>query len=358
MSLKYKTIIGVALIEACLLMLLVWHTMSLMRSSNETLFLQRADTTTQLFISMIKDPILAFDLATLETSVEQLLTGEGIDYVKVWGYDQLLTTAGNIGFVEWTQASTVATGFDEGGAVYRVVEQISVANENYGQVEIGFNSSDMQQRQGEAIRMAGIMAIIAICLSALFSFFLGSWIVNRLEQLHQASKALAKGEYGIQIPVQGRDEIAQTVNLFNSMSKEVKLTADEMRDLNKSLEYEVVSSKNELAYSNQAFDNVIEVMSDAMIVVDQDGDLLRANPAFEEFTGIEQSSWSDFSLATLLHTKDRITVDHTKQWSANNQQEMLLKRVDGEDIPVLVSSAVVDFSGDTNWLITMRDLRQ
>ncbi len=53
MSFRYKTIIGVALIEAVMLSLLIWSAISILTSSNELELIKRARTTTELFAILI-----------------------------------------------------------------------------------------------------------------------------------------------------------------------------------------------------------------------------------------------------------------------------------------------------------------
>lgn len=357
MSFRYKTILGVALIEASLLIFLVWSTIGMMRSSNESLLLQRADSSTQLFVAMIKDPILSFDLATLETSVEQLLTGDGVSYVKVWGYDQLLTHGGLMQAPSSSEGSSAQTGFDKTGDLYRVVTDVGVAGEKYGQVEIGFDAAQMQASLTEALQSASVVAFVEIILSALFSFLLGTWLVRQLEDLRDASKAISQGEYGVQIPVRGKDEIAETASLFNNMSKDLQTATQELLDLNQSLEQQVVNRTAELVYSKQSLENIIQAMSDAMVVVNPAGEVVRANPAFHSITNIPTQQLAGYSLSKIFKQKGHLQGVELVLSTTFQQREMQLINIAGSDIPVMVSVAKVEFDGEIDWLLTMQDLR-
>lgn len=66
MSLKLKTILGVAFIEAILLALLITLTMNYLKSTNYDGLEKRAHTTVNLFASTTKDAVLSYDLASLD----------------------------------------------------------------------------------------------------------------------------------------------------------------------------------------------------------------------------------------------------------------------------------------------------
>ena len=73
MSFRFKTVLGIALIETLALILLVWSSVDYLRSSNQDAFAKRAEATTRLFAAMTKDAVLATDLASLEDFVSNLL---------------------------------------------------------------------------------------------------------------------------------------------------------------------------------------------------------------------------------------------------------------------------------------------
>ena len=78
MSFRLKTILGIALIEAVLLAVLIVTGLRWLQESNQAQLLQRAETSVHLFAALTKDAVLAADLATLESFVQEVLTNPGI----------------------------------------------------------------------------------------------------------------------------------------------------------------------------------------------------------------------------------------------------------------------------------------
>ena len=59
MSFRLKTILGIASIQAVLLVLLIWISIGYLRSSNENELMKRAQTVVHLFGTTTKDAVLA-----------------------------------------------------------------------------------------------------------------------------------------------------------------------------------------------------------------------------------------------------------------------------------------------------------
>ena len=95
-SLRIKTMIGTAVIEAVLLTVLIFVVIDFMMESANDAMNKRATTTTQLFASATKDALLSFDLATLDSFTQELLQNPDILYVKVLNTDkQIMSFAGD-----------------------------------------------------------------------------------------------------------------------------------------------------------------------------------------------------------------------------------------------------------------------
>ena len=78
LSIRAKTILGVGFIEILMLGLLLVLMNGFIKSTNYEALELRAKTTTQLFAQMVTDSVMSFDLATLESSADELLKSEAI----------------------------------------------------------------------------------------------------------------------------------------------------------------------------------------------------------------------------------------------------------------------------------------
>lgn len=258
MSFRLKTILGVALIEAVLLFLLILSAMSFLRTSNEEELLKRAYSTAELFASAARDPALNMDLSALESLVQQLLGNAGIVYVRVIGNRGSVLAAGGDSQALVRRFRADRTLDDVDDAVLDAFADMQVGDLRQGRVEIGFSTHSIQHVIERArARTIGI-ALGEMVLVALFSYALGVYLTRGLRQLREASTQIASGRLGVQVPVNGKDELAATARTFNEMSLRLQQAdADRQRaedalvKLNEDLERRMRARTEQLAEANR-----------------------------------------------------------------------------------------------------------
>ncbi len=357
MSFRLKTILGVALIEVILLVILVWNGMSMMHQSSESQLLQRAETTASLFSSMVKDAVLSYDLATLETFVSELMKNEGLVYVRIYDQDQMLAAAGDeiqraMPFIQDHSLEEV------NDAVFDIEASITEAGQQYGRVQLGLSTTLLEEKLTAATIKTSSLAVIEILLSALFSFLLGSWLVKQLEVLRHASSEIASGQLGVQIPIKGSDEIAETANYFNQMSLALQRSTDALNQLNTSLEDQVTERTRQLAYANQSLQSILESMSEILLVVDDQGQIQLTNPASQRLLGYEEKHLVNQDLHVLLAEDDKRRLDWMMQEQVQSGEEFALLTASGEWLPVLMMASRIDDQEQGFTVITAQDLRE
>jgi len=246
MSLRFKTVIGVAVIEAFLLALLIGTIVSHQRDSAEQSLQKRAHTTATLFASTTKDPLLSLDLASLEAFSEELLGNPDLVYVRV------LDASGQI-YAEAGNTSLLSSGFtadklldDVTDGVYDTSADIDESGIIYGRVELGFDIKAITQELSNARSLGIGIAAVEMLLVGLFSLLLGTYLTRQLKVLQSTARKISKGDYTSRIRVTGNDEVAEVSSAFNRMSvalHESQISRDkfeqQLLDLNQTLEDKV-----------------------------------------------------------------------------------------------------------------------
>ena len=258
MPFRLKTILGIASIEAALLLILILSSINFLRTSNEQELLNRAYTLARIFATTTQDAVLSTDLALLESATQQALANPGVVYVRIRGPQDLVFAEGGDAtqLKRPFQANNQSHTIDDG--VFDANADIIIAGTRYGRVEIGLSTATLQEVLTVARHRMAIIAIIGMVVVALFSFMLGHYLTRGLDQLRDASRRLASGELGFTIPVKGRDELAETAVTFNEMSQRLsdlhkqrtKAEAD-IHALNALLETRVQQRTAELEATNQ-----------------------------------------------------------------------------------------------------------
>jgi signal transduction histidine kinase/DNA-binding response OmpR family regulator len=222
MSFRLKTILGIASIEAVLLVILIWSSLGYLRASNEDELSKRAHTVVHLFGTTTRDSILSTDVATLESAVHEVLKNPGVEYARVIGRRGVILAEG--GRAELLRRPFHAeAGFDsDHHGMLDVAEDVVVENAPYGRVEIGLSTGSLAEVLASARQRMEIIALIEMAMVALFSFALGTYLTRGLAKLQQASRHIAAGELTYRLDIRGNDELAETARSFNQMSGQLE----------------------------------------------------------------------------------------------------------------------------------------
>ena len=224
MSFRLKTILGIAAIEAVLLTLLVWSGLYFIKQSVEQEFTQRAQATVKAFTVTTKDAVIASDLASLQNFVQETLNYPGVLYAQVQdGNGRILASAGDETLLARPFVADVDLGAVTDG-VFNLSSEIMEAGMLFGRVELGLSVAAPRQLEATARRYSISLALLEMGLVALFSLALGVYLTRQLTKLTEGSRRIAAGEFGYQVAVKGRDELAETARSFNLMSARVRDT--------------------------------------------------------------------------------------------------------------------------------------
>jgi hypothetical protein len=166
---RQKTIIGVASIEAILLLILVWTGISYLRTSNESELIKRASTTLTLLSRASRDAVLSTDIATLQDIVNDAIATPGLGYVRILAPNGvILAEAGSQLPASGSFSADVNYAGVDDGSFDKAID-ITESNTHYGRIEIGLSTAYINTIVSEARRKAGTIALVEMLLVALFS---------------------------------------------------------------------------------------------------------------------------------------------------------------------------------------------
>ncbi|MDO6693201.1 ATP-binding protein [Aliiglaciecola sp. 3_MG-2023] len=268
LSLRNKTIVSIAVIEAVLLVALIFTAINFMRNTLNENLVSRSTTVATLFASTTKNAVLTYDLASLETYCAELLSNPDILYVRVVNTEnQVLAQAGDNNLLarQFNQDIDVSNVTD---GVFDSFVNITEAEQLYGRVELGVDTLNIQDSLEVIKKWTTSIAIIEMALVALFSFFLGNYLTRQLESLRIAARKVSQnvesGSFNqAQLPVNGKDELAEVTRAFNKLvttleyeNSRKQAYQDELEELNRTLEQKVAQRTTLLHQRNDELEQI------------------------------------------------------------------------------------------------------
>ncbi|UXI00247.1 ATP-binding protein [Photobacterium sp. TY1-4] len=309
MTLRMKTILGIALIEALVLAVLIVSGMHWLKDSNE----QRLETSSRQLVSVFakatRDAVLASDLAYLDSFAASIVSEHNLAYIRITDGDGTeLAVHGDYQGVD-RQVKPV----DAQDEVYDVASEIRVGSHSFGLVEMGVRVDGLQQLLNHVAQSSLILAGVEMVLVALFSLALGTYLMTRLDRLKCGVEEVGRCGPGTQIEINGNDEVSRVGEAFNRMSRSLA-EAQQALELEHRHQLALAAKVKELA-------QVAECARDAIVITNADGEITWVNGAFEQLTGYRLAELDGQTPGRLLQGQntDPETVAKIRRSLADNQ---------------------------------------
>ena len=215
MKFRTKTILGIALIESVLLSVLGLSILGQLQSSNEAELERRAATTARLISASTRDALIAYDLASLESVVSEIMDTGDLAYVRVLDpHDQPLVERGNLPTQKFSADENIWKVSD---GIYDREIPMTVSGQTFGSIQFGIDIAPLQALIAKTRNWTLSISLLEILLVAVFSSILGTYLTRQLLSLRNASQTIAHGDLSRDLLVVGNDELAETAAAFNHM---------------------------------------------------------------------------------------------------------------------------------------------
>jgi signal transduction histidine kinase len=113
--------------------------------------------------------------------------------------------------------------------------------------EVGYRYLDYREMlHRAAIPLLNLMLGISLLMLALFPLFFKRGLVDPLERLLQGMARVDQGDLDVVVPVQYEDEIGTLTHAFNRMTRSLRISEEDLRTLNLTLEQRVREQTREL----------------------------------------------------------------------------------------------------------------
>jgi len=163
-----------------------------------------------------------------------------------------------------------------------VAVAVTVNDEVVGVARVSLPLTEINQALGHINRTIIWVAVIAAVVAILLALQLSRIVTRPVKKLTQASKKMAEGELGQEIPVTSRDEVGQLARAFNQMAVRLK----EMVAL-------ISTERDRMAV-------ILSHMGDGIFVVDSDSKVTMMNQAAERMLQLSQRDAQGYTFVEVV----------------------------------------------------------
>lgn len=219
-----------------------------------------------LLNSALAGPLVQRDLGALHEILREAQGNGGFDYLAL--LDQDGQTLAKAGLGEGPLPTLSPPGADLARiSVLHAAMPVRVGDLTYGELRFGMRTDFFVAAHDETLRQGVSIGLIGLLASSTVLALSGFWLTRRLQQLTQASRAIAGEDFDARLPQAGRDEVGQLVEAFRAMALQIKARLSELRD------------------SEQRFSAIANYTYDLELWIDPSGRTIWVNPSARRILG-------------------------------------------------------------------------
>lgn len=256
------------LVEALMLSLLVISNVRLIEEELISKTQLRVNSAIPLLNAALATPLMQRDYGALHEILEEARSNDAYAYLVLLDKEGRRIAAAGISAAQPLPELDRSLGV-EGDRVFDTATPIRLTGAEYGRLRFGIDTEFLIQARDRAVRQGVYVGLAAVVLTFLTLAFIGYWLTRRLQQLTDASHALADQNFDALLPASGPDEVGQLATAFRAMSHQLKARLSELKD------------------SEQRFFAIANYTYDLELWIEPAGRAIWVNPSVTRMTGYD-----------------------------------------------------------------------
>ncbi len=177
---------------------------------------RQGETVRELLTAAVAPQLAARDYGTVQELVVSSVESLQLAYIEVFADDD--RRIARAGMPRPTDAPRRIGQITLSGEVYPLSGTLTIAGQRYGRFEVGLPATALIAAKRRTVIYTMLIAGGALLLSLLLLMPATNVLTRRLRRLAGATERIGRGEFDVQLPVQGSDEVARVTQAFNAMS--------------------------------------------------------------------------------------------------------------------------------------------
>lgn len=293
------------LVEALMLGLLVVSNLQLTEDELISKTQLRVDSAVPLLNAALATPLMQRDYGGLIDILNEARGNDAYVYLALLDLEGRRIATAGIAADQPLPPLDLKLG-KENDKIFDTETPIKLAGAPYGRLRFGISTGFLAEARQRALRQGIYAGLGAVVMTFLTLTLIGYLLTRRLQQLTNASHALADQNFDALLPASGPDEVGQLANAFRAMSHQLKARLSELRD------------------SEQRFFAIANYTYDLELWIEPTGRTIWVNPSVERMTGYDTDE------CLTLHDFPLCLIDEVDRQEAEQHFQLALRGATGE----------------------------
>ena len=242
MSLKYRIAVVIFLLEAVMMSIVFYTTVSRSQEINE----KQLEINERVILDLLGDlsrmALFTFEYDNLQTYIEKIAEDPHVVKVLIIDRNRRVAASSNVNDIGLSAPELKDTSYE-----YWLLKEVKNASGVLGSVAVNYSQAELIAAKKEVLFLGVRVALVGMTIIAVVGVLTGYLLTRRLEVLSNAAQRIKEGHLDVQTNLAGRDELALLGQTFDGMVTSFKGSVDKLR-----------SGENELRKARDELENRVD----------------------------------------------------------------------------------------------------
>ncbi|MDH3883638.1 MAG: EAL domain-containing protein [Desulfobacterales bacterium] len=224
MSLKYRIAVVIFLLEAVMMSIVFYTTVSRSQEINQNQLEINERVILDLLGDLSRLALFTFEYDNLQTYIEKIAEDPHVVKVLIIDRNRRVAASSNVNDIGKSAPELKDTSYE-----YWLLKEVKNASGVLGSVAVNYSQAELIAAKKEVLFLGVRVALVGMTIIAVVGVLTGYLLTRRLEVLSDAAQRIKEGHLDVQTNLAGRDELALLGQTFDGMVTSFKVSVDKLR---------------------------------------------------------------------------------------------------------------------------------